>query len=112
MLKQVNQFGGLQMESGATLNNCDGRATIYLKSEEYSRAYQHRKVWREGLEVAMKVKGSQGHQRVEWVLPEHPYTAISPKTEIHANHNEAHNSALRRRGTCLSAAAESLCQKS
>ncbi len=72
-------------------------ASIYLKSEEYSRAYGHRKVWREGLEVAMKVKGSQGHPRVEWVLPEHPYTAISPKTEIHANHNEAHNSALRRR---------------
>lgn len=72
-------------------------ASIYLKSGEYSRAYGHRKVWREGLEVAMKVKGSQGHPRVEWVLPEHPYTAISPKTEIHANHNEAHNSALRRR---------------
>ncbi len=72
-------------------------AIKYLKSDEYSRAYGHRKGWREGLEVAMKVKGSQGHPRVEWVLPEHPYTAISPKTEIHANHNEAHNSALRRR---------------
>jgi hypothetical protein len=49
------------------------------------------------LEVAIKVKRSQGHRRVEWVLPEHPYTAISLKTEVHANHNEAHNSALRRR---------------
>ncbi len=45
----------------------------------------------------MKVKGSQGEQRVEWVKPEHPYTAISPKAEVHANHNEAHNSAIRRR---------------
>ena len=45
----------------------------------------------------MKVKGSQGHPQVEWVKPEHPYTAISPKSEVHANHHEAHNSALRRR---------------
>ncbi len=72
-------------------------ANVYLKTGEYSRAYGHRKVWREGLEVAIKVKRSQGHRTVEWVLPEHPYTAISLKTEVHANHNEAHNSALRRR---------------
>jgi IS1 family transposase len=73
------------------------RASIYLKSEEYSRAYGHRKVWREGLEVVLKVKSSQGRKRVEWVKPEHPYTAISPKTEVHINHNQAHNSAIRRR---------------
>lgn len=45
----------------------------------------------------MKVKGSQGRKRVAWVKPEHPYTAISPKTEVIAFHNEAHNSAIRRR---------------
>lgn len=33
-----------------------------------------RKVWRQGLEVAMKIKGSQGHKRVEWVKVEHPFT--------------------------------------
>lgn len=60
-------------------------ASIYLKLREYSRAYGHRKVWREGLEVVIKVKGSQGRKRTEWVKPEHPYTAISPKTEVHVN---------------------------
>ncbi len=45
----------------------------------------------------MKIKGSQGRPRVEWVKQEHPYTAISPKSEVHANHNEAHNASLRRR---------------
>jgi hypothetical protein len=51
------------------------------------------------LEVAIKIKGSQGNRRVEWVKPEHPYpyTAISDKSDVHANHNEANNSALRRR---------------
>ena len=72
-------------------------ASIYLKSREYSPTYGYRKVWREGLEVALKVKSSQGRKRIQWVNPEHPYTAISSKTEVHANHNEAHNSAIRRR---------------
>jgi len=69
----------------------------YLKAREYSKAYGRRKVWREGLEVAMKIKGSQGRRRVRWVKPEHPYTAISPKAEVEANHNEALNSSIRRR---------------
>lgn len=56
-----------------------------------------RKVWRRGLEVACKIKGSRGRPRMEWMKAEHPYTAISPKSEVHANHNEALNSALRRR---------------
>ncbi len=72
-------------------------ATVYLKSTEVSREYGHRKVWRHGLEVAIKIKGSQGNRRVEWLKPEHPYTAISDKSDVHANHNEANNSALRRR---------------
>ncbi len=72
-------------------------ASIYLKLGDYSRAYGYRKVWREGLEVAMKVKRSQGNKRIKWCKTEHPYTAISPKTEVHVNHNEAHNSAIRRR---------------
>ena len=73
------------------------RASVYLKPSEVSREYRHRKVWREGLEVAIKIKGSQGHRRVEWIKPEHPYTAISLECEVHANHVEANNSALRRR---------------
>lgn len=72
-------------------------ASVYLKPSEVSREYGHRKVWHYGLEVAIKIKCSQGHKRVEWVKPEHPYTAISAKSDIHANHNEANNSALRRR---------------
>ena len=72
-------------------------ASVRLKSTEVSREYGHRKVWRHGLEVAIKIKGSQGNRRVEWLKPEHPYTAISDKSDVHANHNESNNSALRRR---------------
>jgi hypothetical protein len=56
-------------------------------------------VWREGLEVAMKVKGSQGKPQIEWLKQEHPFTAISPKSDVHANHNEAQNSSMRRRAS-------------
>ena len=69
-------------------------ASVSLKPGEAHPAYGRRKVWREGLEVAMKIKGSQGHQRVEWVKVEHPFTVISPEHEVHANHNEAQNRCL------------------
>jgi len=72
-------------------------ASVWLKQQETSRAYGHRKVWRYGVEVACKIKGSQGNPRVEWVKPEHPFTAISPAEAVHANHNEALNSSIRRR---------------
>jgi len=41
------------------------KASVYLKSTEVSREYGHRKVWRHGLEVAIKV------QRLvhNWVRP-------------------------------------------
>jgi len=71
-------------------------ASVRLNAKELPADYHRRKVWREGLEVAIKIKGSQGRKRVEWVKPEHPYTAISDKSEVHANHVEAHNAALRR----------------
>ena len=74
-------------------------ASIYLPSNLTSDAYPYRKVWREGLEVAIQIKGSQGKARVEWLKVEHPFTAISLKSEVHANHVEAFNSALRRRAT-------------
>lgn len=74
-------------------------ASVYLKAGEAHPDYQRRKVWREGVEVAMKIKGSQGQRRVEWVNTEHPFTAISPASDVHANHNEAQNSALRRRSS-------------
>ena len=35
-------------------------ASVYLSRSERPAAYPYRKVWREGLEVAMKIKGSQG----------------------------------------------------
>lgn len=71
--------------------------SVYLHSEEYHQAYGRSKVWREGLEVAMKIKGTQGHRRVKWVKFEHPFTAISSPSQVHANHNEAQNASLRRR---------------
>ena len=74
-------------------------ASVYLPGSTTTEAYPLRKVWREGLEVAIKIKGSQGKPRIEWVKQEHPYTAISPKSEVHANHNEALNSALRRKAS-------------
>jgi hypothetical protein len=74
-------------------------ASAPLKAAEASPDYGRRKVWRQGLEVAMKIKGSQGQKRVAWVKPEHPFTAISPASDVHANHNKAHNSALRRRAS-------------
>ncbi|ASC71823.1 hypothetical protein XM38_027770 [Halomicronema hongdechloris C2206] len=74
-------------------------ASVYLPSHLSSDAYPYRKVWREGLEVAIKIKGSQGKPRVEWLNVEHPWTALSALSEVHANHLEAFNSALRRRAT-------------
>lgn len=47
----------------------------------------------------MKIKASQAHRRIKWIKSEHPFTAISPESEVHANHNEALNSALRRRAS-------------
>jgi hypothetical protein len=74
-------------------------ASVYLPSSNRSQTFPHRKVWREGLEVAIKIKGAQGNPRVEWLKHEHPFTALSPVHAVHANHVEAFNSALRRRAT-------------
>lgn len=74
-------------------------ASVILRPIEIPTDYGHRKVWQFGLEVAMKLKGSQGRKRVEWVKIEHPFTAISATSDVHANHNEAQNSALRRRAS-------------
>jgi hypothetical protein len=71
-------------------------ASVFLPSAQTTDVFGYRKVWREGLEVAMKVKGSQGTPQIEWIMPEHPFTVISSLSEVHANHNEAQNSALRR----------------
>lgn len=70
-------------------------AAVRLTYQEVSTDYGHLKVWRQGLEVAIKIKGSQGRPRVEWVKPEHPFTAISLASDVHANHNEALNSCIR-----------------
>jgi hypothetical protein len=71
-------------------------ASVFLPPAQTTDVFGYRKVWREGLEVAMKVKGSQGTPHIEWMKPEHPFTALSSLAEVHANHNEAQNSALRR----------------
>lgn len=71
-------------------------ASIRLRYGQVSRAYGHLKVWPEGLEVAIKIKGSQGRPRREWLYVDHPFTAVSKATEVHADHCEALNSAIRR----------------
>jgi hypothetical protein len=76
-------------------------ASVYLPQNETTETYPYRNVWREGLEVAMKVKGSQGEPHIEWLRQEHPFTAISPTSDVHANHNEAQNSSLRRRASAF-----------
>lgn len=90
---------GLRMVKDAVGQELWKLASVYLPYGSIPKNYPYRKVWREGVEVAMKIKGSQGKPRVEWVKVEHPFTAISLKTEVHANHLEALNSALRRRAT-------------
>ena len=65
---------------------------VDLPNRTTSEAYPYRKGWREGLEIAIKIKGSQGTRRVEWLQQEHPLTAISPQAEVHAHHVEAFNS--------------------
>jgi hypothetical protein len=72
---------------------------VSLKAGEAHRDDGRRQVWRQGLEVAMKIKGSQGHKRVEWVKVEPPFTAVSPTAEVQAKHHEAPNSALKRRAS-------------
>lgn len=72
-------------------------ASVWLKDSERTASFPHRKVWRFGLEVACKIKGSQGRPRRDWPKPKHPYTAVSAESEVHANHNEALNSSIRRR---------------
>ena len=59
-------------------------ATVRLTYAEVSVDYGHFKVWREGLEVAIKIKGSQGRQRVEWSCCQSiPWRAISLAIDVH-----------------------------
>lgn len=58
-------------------------ASVRLKYQQVSAQYGLLLVWREGLEVAIKSKGSQGRPRIESVKPEHPFIAISPASEVH-----------------------------
>jgi hypothetical protein len=74
-------------------------ASTYLQQSEMTSDYPYRKVWREGLEVAIEIKGSQGKPRIEWLRVEHPFTSISSKSDVHANHNEAQNSSFWRRAS-------------
>ena len=67
-----------------------------LSGEGIPQDYERRKVWRQGIEVAGKVKRSEGRRRIQRRKPEHPYTALSSKSEVHANHCEARNSSIRR----------------
>jgi hypothetical protein len=72
-------------------------AALYLSGLRLPQVFGRRKALPAGIEVAAKVKRAQGRRRVIRRHPEHPYTAISPKADVHANHAEAHNSSIRRR---------------
>ena len=98
-LNRVHRFVGSLMASVEYSQELWKLASVYLPGSATTEADPFRKVWREGLEVAIKIKGSQGQPRIEWVKQEHPYTAMSPKSEVHANHNEALNSVLRRKAS-------------
>lgn len=45
------------------------QARVWLKPHETTPESDRRKVWREGIEVASKVKGSQGRRRVRRSKP-------------------------------------------
>lgn len=78
----------------------NSHAWVGPASDGPGRATGTRKVWREGLQVARKVKGSQGSQRrgkIERPGNLHPETVPLEDACIHANHQEAQNAALRRR---------------
>ena len=90
---------GLLMENAAMEPPYGNLRFVWLKAGEAHPDYGRRKVWGEGLSVAMKIKSSQGHKRVEWIKAEHPFTAISLAYEVHANHNKAQKTALRRRAS-------------
>ena len=62
-------------------------ASEYLPKRGLAMRYPFRKVWREGLAVAIEIKGSQGQRRIVWLKVEHLFTAISPSAEVQANHN-------------------------
>jgi hypothetical protein len=71
-----------------------------------------------GVRVRLKNKGSQAHKRgrkrpkYEAPLPEHPQTRAQGKPQdIHANHLEAFNSALRRRLACYRRRTNTYAQK-
>ena len=51
-------------------------ASERLPNQGLAATYPFRKVWREGLEVAIKIKGSQGQRRVVWLNVDHPFTAL------------------------------------
>ena len=72
-------------------------AHVWLGGTGFSQTYTRRKVLRQGIEVASKVKRSQGRRQVRRCKPEHPYTALSDKLAVHANHCEALNASIRRR---------------
>ena len=68
-----------------------------LKAGEAHSDDGRQDVWRQGLEVALKIQGSPGHPRGEWVKVEPPFTAVSPAWEVQAKPREAQKSALRLR---------------
>jgi hypothetical protein len=61
--KLVNTFDGLPMVKDATLNSSEKWQVFISNHRKANVEYGHLKVWRYGLEVAIKIKGSQENRR-------------------------------------------------
>jgi len=91
---------GEQRYAGAVAREYDAREWYEPDRVGKGRPPGTQRVWREGLQVARKVKGSQHRNnrgRIERPGYLHPNTVPIPKEAIHANHCEAFNAAQRRR---------------
>jgi hypothetical protein len=58
------------------LNNCGSMPVATSGTGESHSDYRHRKVWREGLEVGMKIKALKGESEWYGLSQNTPYTAI------------------------------------
>ena len=76
--KIVNTFDGLPMVKDATLNNSEKWQVFISNHRKAHVEYGHLMVWRYGLEVAIKIKGSQENRRFgHKVVPSNCFIAVT-----------------------------------
>lgn len=96
-LKKAGMLDGLRMEKRAMVKVYGNWQVSISKNKSITQILNIVKSGEKDKTVAMNIKGSQGNKRKKWVKIEHPYTFISPKKEVHGLHNEALNTAIRRK---------------